>query len=85
MATLLLENVPDDLYHRIEQLASVEQVPVADEAVRLLQEAVQHQTTSTSSTDRSQREILDDVMKGRFAAQPGLPTVADMLREDRQR
>jgi hypothetical protein len=40
MATLILDNVPDMLLSRLEQLAAMEHVPVTEKTVQLLQQAV---------------------------------------------
>jgi hypothetical protein len=40
MATLLLENVPDTLLSKLQQLAALKQVSVTEVTVQLLQQAV---------------------------------------------
>jgi hypothetical protein len=40
MATLLLNNVPDELLSALEQLAVLEHLPVAEKTVQLLQQVV---------------------------------------------
>ena len=40
MPTLVLENVPPDLYDRLQQLAAASKRPVPVEAVRLLRQAL---------------------------------------------
>jgi len=87
MPALQLDNVPEELYRRIEQLAAVEQVPLATEALHLLQEAVRQKPRPNggSPPERLQRAVLDDIIRHRFAPRPGMPSVVEMLREDRER
>ena len=40
MATLLLENIPDTLLSKLQQLAALKQISVTEATVRLLQQAV---------------------------------------------
>ena len=87
MAILHLENVPAELYGRIEQLACADRLSPAEEAVRLLHDAVRQKLPGNGgpSPGLSQREIIEDIIRNRFRLQPGTPSVVDMLREDRQR
>lgn len=84
MATLELNNVPDDLYERLEQLAAADRVPIAEETVRLLRDAVM-QKNGGASRVRSQREILEEIGRHPFKAQVGIPSAVDLIREDRDR
>jgi antitoxin FitA len=79
---LHLESVPEELYRRIEQLAAAEHVPLTEEALRLLQDAV---TRKPAHSARSQREILDNIVRNRYAPIPGTPDSVELLREDRRR
>jgi hypothetical protein len=82
MATLVLENVPEDLLSRLQQLAESEHVPVTEKTVSLLQQAVGRRPNG----DRSGvQEILDRLVRNRFRPDPGGPSVVEMLREDRER
>jgi hypothetical protein len=82
MATLLLENVPDELLRQIEHLAAVERVPVAEKTVKLLQQAVRRE----SAAERSRvKEILERIRANPIRPSPGMPDVAELLREDRNR
>lgn len=89
MSVLHLENVPDDLYHRIEQLAEADQVPLPEETLRLLQEAVARKPAGVMQpvalAGRSQREILDEIIRNRYTPAPGMPDSVELLREDRNR
>jgi hypothetical protein len=85
MPTLHLDDVPEELYRRIERLAAAEQVPLTLEAVRLLQEAVTCRTEAEPLADRSQAEILDWIIRHRFVPATGIPDSVELLREDRSR
>ncbi len=87
MAELHLENVPEDLLWRMEQLAAVEKVPLAEEALRLLHEAVAHKQQGNGglAAGRSQREILDEIIRNRYQPAPGTPDSVELLGEDRNR
>lgn len=85
MPVLHLENVPDELYRRIERLAAAEQRSVTEETLRLLQEAVTLKPTAGNMTGRSQGDILDWIIRNRFAPVPGTPDSVELLREDRNR
>jgi hypothetical protein len=86
MAELHLENVPEELYRGLEQLAEADQLPVAEETLRLLREAIRRkQASEPPPVIRSQREILDEIIRNRVTAPPGSPTSAEMIREDRDR
>jgi len=49
VATLFLDNVPDALLSKLQQLAAMEHVPVTEKTVHLLQQAV-GEKASTSPT-----------------------------------
>jgi hypothetical protein len=90
MPVLLLENLPAELYGRIERMAQAEGVSPAETAVRLLEEVVEERARRTEPSfgfpaGRTQREILEDILEHPFRAVPGAPTVVEMLREDRGR
>ena len=89
MPVLHLDNIPDELFRRIEQLAAADRMPVAEETVHLLQQAVALKQASgeagTPPPVRSQREVLDDIGRLRWTPPPGSPGVVEMLREDRGR
>ncbi len=82
MATLVLDNVPDELLTELEHLAAREHVPVAEKTVRLLQQAVGQRAQPNGWRVQ---EILDRLVRNRFNPDPGGPDVVAMLREDRNR
>jgi hypothetical protein len=89
MPVLHLDNIPDELFRRIEQLAAADRMPMAEETVYLLQQAVARKQApgeaGTPPPVRSQREVLDDIGRLRWTPTPGSPGVVEMLREDRGR
>jgi hypothetical protein len=82
MATLLLDNVPDELLSELEHLAELERLPVAEKTVRLLQQAVGQSAHANGSRVQ---EILERLIRNRFRPDPTGPEVVEMLREDRNR
>jgi plasmid stability protein len=80
MPVLHLEDVPADLYARIEELAAAHKHSVTSEAVHLLRRGVQAQASS-----RSQAELLADMRRHSFTPPPGTPDSGELLREDRER
>jgi hypothetical protein len=82
MPTLLLENVPDELFQRIERLAASDHVPVEEETLRLLQRAVNGPQTPPRT---DVMKLLDHMWQNRITPKPGTPDSLTMLREDRDR
>ena len=90
MATLVLENVPDELMQRIERLAAADRLPVVDETVKLLRDAASHRHSVLSVQEaaragRTVEQVLADIDRNRLPYVPGEPTVVEMIREDRDR
>jgi hypothetical protein len=74
MAKLVLDNVPDTLLSKLEQLAALEHIPVVEKTVRLLQQAVGQKPSPAQalSAEEWEREWRT------WAASPKpLPYVAD--------
>lgn len=82
MATLFLDKVPDELLSRLEHLAAMERLALAEKAVQLLQEAVGQRAQANGSRVQ---EILERLIRNRFRPDPSGPDVVEMLREDRNR
>lgn len=82
MATLQLQNVPDDLVQRIKRLAECVRQTPEEVIVRLLQEAL-----SGEGTEQRQRvrEILDRIRQNPIVPTLGTPDSVELLREDRNR
>lgn len=49
MATLFLDNVPDTLLSKLQQLAAMERVPVTEKTVQLLQQAVEQKPSPSQA------------------------------------
>jgi hypothetical protein len=82
MAELHLENVPDELLRQIEQLAQHEHRTPAEKAIRLLQEAVRHESARQR---QGVVEILERIRKDPIIPLPDMPDSVELLREDRSR
>jgi plasmid stability protein len=83
MATLFVENVPDDLYEALRGKARSNRTSIAAEVLKILQNAV------PTPAELERRQALLDFgrkMRARRAA-PGkqYPSAEQMLREDRKR
>ena len=80
MATVHVRNVPDDLYERIQELASDSNRSISAQVVTLLDEAVQ-----SHENRLGQREILARIRRRRFVPPASAPSSLELLREDRDR
>lgn len=83
MATLYVENVPDDVYKALRKRAKRNRSSIAAEVISLLED---HIPTETELKRR--RKIFEDLAKLR--AQPPIgpgpfPSAEEMIREDRER
>jgi len=82
MPVLHLDNVPEELYGRIAQLAAAERLPLLEETLRLLQQAVE-------MNGRASREnvlpLLEEIRRNRITPVTGAPDSVELLREDRSR
>jgi plasmid stability protein len=83
MATLYVENVPDDLYDALKKRARVNRKSIAAEVLRLLEENV-----PSASELKRRRKIFEDLKKTWSANSPmpgPFTSTEEMVREDRQR
>ena len=83
MATLYVENIPDELYAALRKQAKLRRKSIAQEVLSLLE---QHVTTPQESERR--RKLLQKTLRlsARRPASPGpFPSAEEMLREDRAR
>jgi len=83
MATLYVENVPDDVYSALRKRARDNRSSIAAEIVALLR---QHYPTDAELKKR--REAFKRLTKIREAKSPGpgpFPSAEEMIREDRER
>ena len=83
MATLYVENVPDDLYEALRKRARSQRRSIAAEVIQLLEANI-----PTESVIRARRKVLAELDKLRAARTPSpgpFPSSEEMLREDRER
>jgi plasmid stability protein len=83
MATLYVENVPDELYEALRQRAGKNRKSIAAEVVALLEENV-----PTAKELARRREVLQRAGRLRARRSPGrgpFPSAEQMQREDRGR
>lgn len=80
MPELHLDNVPEELYRRIESLARQRRESPAAEALNLLEKAVR-----SEEEGEKVRAMLAEIRRTRYPLSPGTPDSVEMLREDRDR
>ena len=83
MATLYVENVPDDVYKALRKRAKANRKSMAAEVIELLKDHV-----PTEAELKKRREFYDRMAE--FRARPPLsegpfPSAEEMIREDRER
>lgn len=83
MATLYVENVPDDIYKALRKRAKANRKSIAAEVIELLKDNV-----PTEAELKRRREFYDKMAEFRARAplSPGpFPSTEEMIREDRER
>jgi plasmid stability protein len=83
MATLYVENVPDDIYKALRKRAKANRSSIAAEVIALLKRQV-----PTDAELKKRREIYDRLaeLRARPPLSPGpFPSAEEMIREDRER
>ena len=83
MATLYVENVPDELYKALRNRAKQNRKSIASEVISLLEENI-----PTAADLEKRRRLLEYVMRLREHKPLGpgpFPTTEEMQREDRER
>ncbi len=80
MPVLYLEDVPNEVYDRLRQLAGVHNRSLEAEAVNLLQQGL-----GATPAGRTQAEVLAELRRRSFTPPPGTPESVELLREDRGR
>ena len=81
MATLYVENVPDDVYQALRQRAKSERRSVAAEIILLLE-----RTYPTARELKRRQEFVENLRKANATIRPlstDGPTSTEMIREDR--
>jgi len=83
MATLYVENVPDDVYKALRKRARANRKSIAAEVIAMLRQYV-----PTEAELKRRREFYDRIAelrtKSRLASGP-FPPIEEMIREDRER
>lgn len=88
MATLHVENVPDDLYAKLQQLATSQNSSISAQVLSLLESALQTKLKQPQNdTPKSVAEILAESRRRRRVnpADFGLPDSTTLIGEDRDR
>lgn len=83
MATLYVENVPDDVYKALRKRAKANRKSIAAEVIELLKENI-----PTEAELKRRREFYDKMaeFRAKEPLSPGpFPSTEDMIREDRER
>jgi plasmid stability protein len=83
MATLYVENVPDELYEALRSRAKQNRKSIAGEVISLLED-----TLTTAAQLKKRREFLDYVLQLKKNSPPTsgpFPSTEEMIREDRER
>jgi plasmid stability protein len=83
MATLYVQNVPEDLYEALRERAKKNRSSIAAEVLKLLERNV-----PTAAELRRRREWVREIerLRSQPSSSPGpFPTTEEMLREDRER
>jgi len=83
MATLYVENVPDELYKALKKRAKANRKSVASEVIALLEQFV-----PTEEELKRRRKIYDELAKLRATPPVGpgpFHSAEEMIREDRER
>jgi plasmid stability protein len=80
MPVLHLQDGPNDVYERLQELAEVHHRTLEAEALSLLRRGL-----LPEMANRSQAELLADLRRRSFTPPPGTPDTVDLLREDRER
>jgi plasmid stability protein len=83
MATLYVENIPNDLYKALRKRAKANHKSIAAEVISLLEHWV-----PTEAELKRRKKAFDDLAKLRAQAPLGpgpFPSAEEMIREDRER
>jgi plasmid stability protein len=83
MATLYVENVPDDLYEALRKRARTQRRSIAAEVLVLLE-----QNIPTKKTRKTRTAFLKKLEELRYTPSPSpgpFPSTEEMIREDRER
>lgn len=84
MSVLHLEDVPTEVYRRLQQRAAAHKQSIEIAAIDLLRAALEHQEPKTMR-EPTQQELLAGLKRRSFTPPPGTPDSVELLREDRAR
>ncbi len=83
MASLNVDNIPDELYARLQQLAAAQNRSISEEVLSLLERALQAEEPKQISPEAT-RQLLAEIRERRVnPADFGLPDSTSLIREDR--
>ena len=82
MPVLLVENVSQDLFRQLQQLAAADHVPLEEEALRLLRQALE---LNKPLARANILPLLSEIRRRQITPAPGTPDSVELLREDRSR
>jgi plasmid stability protein len=85
MATLYVENVPDDLYEALRNRAKSKRRSIAAEVLALLQENVPTEEELKARHEWVQKLVRMRKQRTAAGRSPGFPSAEEMIREDRER
>jgi plasmid stability protein len=83
MATLYVENIPDDLYEALRSRAQANRKSIAAEVLKLLQENI-----PTRTELERRKKVFQRIRKRRAVSSESVgpfPSTEEMLRQDRER
>ena len=83
MPDLIIRNVPQPVLGALEALAEADQVPLEEEARRLLARAVRLPADASAKAGKALNQI--ERFRRGLALPPGSPDSVELLREDRAR
>jgi antitoxin FitA len=89
MATLQIENIPEELYAKLQELAAVQNRSISAFAIAILEAGLQTETKSLSEKrKKSVTEILAEISHRRESRPANMAMILDstaLIREDRDR
>jgi antitoxin FitA len=89
MATLQIENIPEELYAKLQELAAVQNRSISAFAIAILEAGLQTETKSLSEKrKKSVTEILAEISRRRESRPANMAMILDstaLIREDRDR
>jgi uncharacterized protein involved in propanediol utilization len=81
MPKLELQDIPEGMLKRLEELASQQRLTTSEEAIRLLERALREE----KEKDGGRLAAVEQIWSARLTPPPGTPSVVELVREDRRR